>query len=378
MRIVIYGLTITSAWGNGHATTYRSLVKALARRGHQVCFVEKDVEWYRNNRDLPEPEFCTVRLYEDWATEEASLVSESADADAIVVGSYFPDAIAATNALLGCGHGPILFYDIDTPITLSQLRAHGRCEYLDSALIPHYAAYLSFTGGPALRELESRFKSPRAVAFYCSVDSDLYRPKPLTNAFRCDLSYLGTYAQDRQPKLMRLLNGAAELLPDRRMLVAGAMYPAKISWAPNVRRLTHVPPQDHSIFYSSCRFTLNLTRNDMVAAGYSPSVRLFEASACGAAILSDNWPGLDQFLTRGEEILLPTSAAQTAAILTDMSDAERLRLGRRARERILAEHTSLHRAEQFEAIISACTARPVAIRAKAPQRTADTPPAALA
>lgn len=378
MRIVIYGLTITSAWGNGHATTYRSLAKALARRGHRVHFVEKDVEWYRNNRDLPAPDFCTVRLYESWTNEEASLLRDSAEADVILVGSYFPDAIVATRALLTAGQGPLLFYDIDTPITLSNLRAHGRCEYLDAGLVQHYAAYLSFTGGPVLTELETRFHSPRAVAFYCSVDPDLYRPMPISNTFRCDLSYLGTYAQDRQPKLMRLLNGAAQLLPHCSMVVAGPMYPPDVSWAPNVRRRTHVSPPDHPSFYSSSRFTLNLTRNDMVAAGVSPSVRLFEASACGAAILSDDWPGLDQFLTPGEQILLPSSAIETAAILTDLTDTERRRLGLRARERILAEHTSQHRAEQFEAIVSACTTSSTSTAGKVPPRSAGTSPVALA
>lgn len=356
MKIVIYGLTITSAWGNGHATTYRSLVKALTRLGHRVRFVEKDVEWYRNNRDLPDPEFCSVRLYDDWSAEERSLVRESADADAVVIGSYFPDAIIATRALLEAGFGPLLFYDIDTPITMSRLRADGRCEYLEPELIPYYSAYLSFTGGPILQELEDKFGSPQAVPFYCSVDPAHYRSRPVQREYKCDLSYLGTYAADRQPKLMTHLNETARLLPESEFIVAGAMYPNDVEWSRNVRRITHVSPPEHPAFYSSSRFTLNLTRDDMVAAGYSPSVRLFEASACGAAILSDAWPGLSQFLTPGEEILLPKDARETADILTELSDAQRLRIGVRARERILAEHTSVHRAREFEKIVAHCTA----------------------
>jgi len=356
MKIVIYGLTITSAWGNGHATTYRSLVKALARLGHRVQFIEKDVEWYHNNRDLLEPEFCSVRLYEDWIAEERSLLREAADADAVIIGSYFPDAIVATRALLAAGHGPLLFYDIDTPITMSQLRAHGRCEYLEAELIPHYSVYLSFTGGPILQELEREFGSPQALPFYCSVDPAHYRPRTVQREYKCDLSYLGTYAADRQPKLMRLLNEPARLLPDSQFIIAGAKYPEDVTWARNVRRITHVSPPEHPTFYSSSRFTLNLTRNDMVAAGFSPSVRLFEASACGAAILSDDWPGLSQFLTPGEEILLPEDAQDVADILTDLTDAQRLRIGERARERILSEHTSVHRAREFEKIVAHCAA----------------------
>ena len=351
MKIVFFGLTITSAWGNGHATTYRSLLRALAKRGHTIHFVEQDVEWYRSNRDLPDPEFCTLHLYDTWALSSAALVSLCGDADAIVIGSYFSDAIITTEALLTNGFGPLLFYDIDTPITLTQLRTNGKTPYLEQKYIPQYDAYLSFTGGKALKELEQTFGARCALPLYCSVDSTFYQPKLPIPQFRCDLSYLGTYAADRQTKLSRLLKRPAELLPDKEFLVAGAMYPPEAVWTDNVRRLIHVYPASHPDFYSSSRFTLNLTRSDMVAAGYSPSVRLFEASACGAAILSDDWEGLESFLTPGEQILLPRSEHDVADILLHLSDAERLRIGSQARERILAEHTSDHRALQFENII---------------------------
>jgi spore maturation protein CgeB len=354
MKIVLYGLTVTSSWGNGHATTYRSLLKALHRRGHQISFVEKDVEWYRSNRDLPEPQFCSVHLYDEWNKRSSSLLALSRDADVIVVGSYFADAIAVTTSLLEQASCPVIFYDIDTPITLSELRRRGSTEYLDSALIPHYDAYLSFTGGPALRELERHFGARRALAFFCSVDPDLYRPTPIRAEFSSDLSYLGTYAADRQPKLVSLLDGAAALLPQGRFIVAGPQYPANTQWRTNVMRIVHIPPPDHPAFYSSGKFTLNLTRDDMVVAGYSPSVRLFEASACGTAILSDRWDGLEDFLTPGEEVLLPNDAAEVAAILKYTTDADRKRIGQRARDRILAEHTADHRAAEFEQIVSDC------------------------
>ncbi|RXH54011.1 CgeB family protein [Granulicella sibirica] len=354
MRIVVYGLTVTSSWGNGHATTYRSLLKALTRRGHQIVFVEKDVEWYRSNRDLPRPAFCTVELYDDWAAEETRLVRLSLDADAVIVGSYFHDAIAASQALFAQVRCPVLFYDIDTPITLNRLRENGGTEYLDGRQIPAYSAYLSFTSGPALQEIEQRFGARRAVAFFCSVDPEIYHPTAIQAEFQCALSYLGTYAGDRQGKLMELLNHAAGMLPAERFVVAGPQYPDTLSWNANVERIIHLPPPDHPAFYSSSRFTLNLTRSDMVAAGYSPSVRLFEASACGAAILSDSWPGLTEFLTPGEEVLLPANGEEVARMVTGISEEERTRMGARARERVLAAHTSEHRAIEFERIVSEC------------------------
>ena len=357
MKLVVYGLTVTSSWGNGHATTYRSLFKAMARRGHQIHFVERDVEWYRSNRDMPQPPFCTVHLYDDWGDSAATLLDLSKDADAVVVGSYFPDAIAATRSLLQLTRAPLLFYDIDTPITMAHLRSSGATAYLEAALIPQYSAYLSFTGGPALRELEQRFGAQRAIAFYCSVDPEIYHPTAARPEFCCDLSYLGTYAADRQPKLMYLLNDAAAAAPAQKFIVAGPQYPPDISWSANVGRIIHLSPPEHPFFYSSSRFTLNLTRDDMVAAGSSPSVRLFEASACGAAILSDSWPGLEDFLTPGQEILLPRNTREVLEILRDLGDDERTRMGAHARERILSEHTSAHRAEQFETIVAACSRR---------------------
>ncbi len=355
MKIAIYGLTITSSWGNGHATTFRSLCKALHRRGHQIDFIEKDVEWYRSNRDLPEPPFCTVHLYTDWAAESPTLLNLSADADVVVIGSYFPDAIHLAHLLLDRSRQLVFFYDIDTPITMVQLRTNGATEYLEASLIPHFAAYLSFTGGPTLHELETRFGARHAQAFYCSVDPDMYQPTHPRREFSADLSYLGTYAPDRQANLLRFLNEPAHLQPDMHFLVAGPQYPDTTVWAANVRRIIHIAPPDHPAFYSSARFTLNLTRSDMIAAGWSPSVRLFEASACGAAIISDAWPGLDEFFTPGEQILLPATPAETARLLRDLTDSDRAAIGARARERILDEHTSSHRAEQFESIVSAAS-----------------------
>lgn len=354
MKIVIFGLAITSSWGNGHATTYRSLCKALARRGHRIEFVEKDREWYRGNRDMPHPEFCTVHLYENWWSSRRRLLELTRGADAVVVGSYFSDAIALTRELLDVGCGPLIFYDIDTPVTVAKLRSEGATGYLDSELIPFYSAYLSFAGGPLLREIEDRFESPEAVAFYCSVDPDLHRPTPANERYRCELSYLGTYAADRQPALMQLLNEPAGEMPESKFIVAGPMYPKAIPWKKNVKRINHLSPSEHPSFYCSSRFTLNLTRSDMVLSGYAPSVRLFEAAACGGAILSDWWEGLDQFLTPQRELLLVRDSRDVTDILQSTTDAERERIGRAARERILGHHTSQHRAMQFEEIVARC------------------------
>jgi spore maturation protein CgeB len=350
MKIVVFGLSITSAWGNGHATTFRALFEALHRRGHDITFYEKDVEWYASNRDLPEPPYCKLRLYEDWTEIVAEARRELADADVGLVGSYFPDGIRAIDELLDSRADVKAFYDIDTPITVAALRQNGKAEYLDARQVSGFDVYFSFTGGPMLQEIKSRFGARAAVPLYCSFDPREYRRFGVNKRFACDLSYMGTYAPDRQAKLEELLVRPAEQLPKMKFIVAGPQYPKQIHWPKNVRRIVHLNPRWHARFYSSARLTLNVTRREMVIAGYSPSVRLFEAAACGATIVSDNWPGLDSFFTAGPQILLPTDATDVIRYLT-LSDAELHRIGEAAQQRVIAEHTSQVRAAEFEAAV---------------------------
>jgi spore maturation protein CgeB len=347
MKIVIFGLSITSSWGNGHATTFRALARALHARGHSIVFFERDVEWYASNRDMPEPTFCKVVLYDRWADILAQVRQQLGDCDVAMVGSYFPDGVAAIAEVFDSAAPVKTFYDIDTPITVAKLRT-GDAEYLRRTEIPGFDVYFSFTGGPMLRELETDFGAKKAVPLYCSFDPEKYCFAPVRQEFACDFSYMGTYAPDRQQKIDSLFCEPARRLPDRVFLLAGPQYPESTRWPHNVRRIVHVDPQSHASFYSSSRLTLNVTRDEMVRAGYSPSVRLFEAAACGTAIVSDNWPGLDSFLKPGKEILLPRSVNDVVSFVRDMSEDEIRRIGRNAQERVLAEHTSEQRAIEFE------------------------------
>jgi spore maturation protein CgeB len=348
LKIVIFGLSITSSWGNGHATTYRALVRALHARGHRVVFFEKNVEWYASNRDLPSPGFCELKLYADWKEILPSVRRELASADVAVVGSYFPDGIAAMEEMLESKTPVRTFYDIDTPITVASLRECGAAEYVRADQLPALDVYFSFTGGPMLAELENRFGVRRAAPLYCSFDPEQYRVYPLSARFQCAMSYMGTYAPDRQPKLEHFLFEAARALPEEQFIVAGPQYPGDVRWPHNVRQIVHLNPRWHPHLYSSSRLTLNVTRRDMVMAGYSPSVRLFEAAACGAAIVSDNWPGLDSFLEPGREILLPVSTVEIVGYLRDFGDSELRAIGSAAQARVMAAHTSVQRAAEFE------------------------------
>jgi spore maturation protein CgeB len=351
LRIVVCGLSLTSSWGNGHATTYRALLRELTRRGHDVLFLERDAPWYQENRDLAECDFCDLQLYSSIRELKALFTGEVRRADVVIVGSYVPEGVAVGNWAVHNSGGIAAFYDIDTPVTLSDLKA-GKCEYLSRDLVPKYDLYLSFTGGPTLRHIEQDLGSPLARLLACSVDPNLYYQEA-NCPIKWDLGYLGTYSTDRQPKLKSFLIDAALRFPDRRFTVAGSLYPDAIEWPSNVMRVNHIPPAEHRSFYNRQKFTLNLTRQDMVAAGYSPSVRLFEAAACGTAIISDYWPGLEEFFQPGKEILLATDTEDCCKIITAFSEDERRLLGERAQRRVLSAHTSTHRALELELYIRA-------------------------
>jgi spore maturation protein CgeB len=345
LDIVILGLSITSSWGNGHATTYRGLVRELSARGHRVLFLERDVPWYADNRDLPEPPYGRTVLYSGLEELKDRFAKDVRSADLVIVGSYVPEGVEVGQWVTGTARGATAFYDIDTPVTLAKL-SRGDHEYLTPELIPCYGCYLSFTGGPTLKRLERHYGSPMARPLYCSFDPELYHPDEVEPKW--DLGYMGTYSDDRQPTVDRLLLQPARHWTNGRFVVAGPQYPKNIRWPKNVKRYQHLEPAKHRAFYNAQRFTLNVTRSDMIAAGWSPSVRLFEAAACGTPILSDSWPGLESFFRIGEEILTVRNACDVLQYLRDVPERERQALGQRARNRVLREHTAAHRAAELE------------------------------
>jgi spore maturation protein CgeB len=349
-EIIFIGLSITSSWGNGHATTYRSLLRGLHRRGHRVMFLERDQPWYASNRDAPILPYCQSRLYSDLDELRARYTPRIRAAAAVIVGSYVHEGREVCDWVLERAGGVKAFYDIDTPVTLARLQTDS-CEYLRASHVPQFDVMLSFTGGPTLRRLEDEFGARCARPLYCSVDVDQHRPAASKKDL--ELGYLGTYSDDRQPALEQLLNEPARRLPKQRFAVVGAQYPKNLVWPKNVQRVDHMAPDQHALFYSRQRFTLNLTRADMRKAGYSPSVRLFEAAACGTPIISDHWLGLSEVLEPGKEILIAQNADDVTRYLQGLSDAETTSIANAARERVCAEHSSAHRAAELENYLTA-------------------------
>lgn len=353
MKIVIFGLTISSSWGNGHATLWRGLCRALIRRGHEIVFFEKDVPYYAAHRDLREMPGMRLELYSDWRDAAALAKRELRDADVGMVTSYCPDAVPACRLVLDTPIQIRAYYDLDTPVTLDKYYRGESVDYIPPEGLAGFDLVLSFTGGRALEETKKCFHAKRVLPLYGSVDPEVHRPAPRERRFVCDLSYLGTYAKDRQNLLENLFLQPAVHLPSRTFHLAGAMYPADFPWQKNIFYIQHLAPPEHSSFYCSSRLTLNITREAMARFGYCPSGRLFEAAACGAPILSDEWEGLDSFFTPGREILIAGTVDPTGDAIQAIKqgDEELLRIGRAARERALTCHTSDKRAEELETIL---------------------------
>ncbi len=347
MKIVVFGLTISSSWGNGHATLWRGLAGALARRGHRVVFFERDAPYYAQNRDLAAIPGGDLVLYPDWEGVRARAERETADADVAMVTSYCPDGLAATDLVLDAARATRVFYDLDTPVTLARLGRGEATGYIGPRGLADFDLVLSYTGGAALKELASRLGARRVAPLYGHVDPAVHRPAPAEARFRADLSYLGTYAADRQAALETLFVEPARRRPERRFLIGGAQYPADFPWTANIHFVRHLPPPEHPAFFSSGRLTLNVTREAMAAMGWCPSGRLFEAASCGVPILSDTWEGLDAFFEPDAEILI-AATTDDATDAIDLGDDELRRIATAARERVLAEHTSDRRVRDFE------------------------------
>jgi spore maturation protein CgeB len=351
MKLVIFGLTISSSWGNGHATLWRALCNALAAQGHQVKFFERDVSYYSNHRDLVPPRNYQLSLYPDWDNVRPEAEAAVRDADAAIVTSYCQDAQAASDLILSSAAIKV-FYDLDTAITLDKFRSQGAVSYVPREGLGGFDLVLSYVGGRALDDLKQLFGAAKTAPLYGSVDPEMYKPVPRSQHYESDLSYLGTYADDRQQILNELFLQPAHRLPGKKFLLGGAQYPDDFPWNDNVWFVRHVPPPEHPAFYCSSRMTLNVTRGAMAEVGYCPSGRLFEAAACGTPIVSDLWPGLDQFFEPGRELLVARSSDDVVEAMA-RNPEELERVGQAARERVLHEHTADHRSQELLELLEA-------------------------
>jgi spore maturation protein CgeB len=359
LKITIFGLTLSSSWGNGHATPYRAILRALKRMRHDVTFYEKDVPYYAKRRDLADPDYCKLVLYSDWEQIQSGALRDARTSDVVINASYCPRGIEICDEVLDVD-GPLhVFYDLDTPITLQSLNDSG-VEYIRADQIPQFDLYLSFTGGSILQELESSWGARIAEPLYGCVDPEVHKRVPEREDFKSLMSYMGTYSADREQRVRELFFQAAQRRREQTFVLAGSMYPDH-QWPSNLKWFEHLSPADHPALYSSSRFTLNVTREGMSRAGFCPSGRFFEAAACGTPVISDWFTGLDTFFNPGHEILVVNNTDDVLDAL-DSSEDEVRKIATRARERTLAEHTGDFRARQLLSYFEKARAKDVQVR----------------
>jgi spore maturation protein CgeB len=358
MKLVIFGLSVSSSWGNGHAVLWRALIRSLGRLGHCTAFFERDAPYYAANRDLTELDGGQLVLYRDWDEITTEARRQVADADAAIVTSYCPDALAATDLVLD-SRALRVFYDLDSPVTLARLGSGEPVAYLGAHGLAGFDLVLSYAGGGALTQLRERLGARRIAPLYGCVDLERYQPAQPPDGRRAALSYLGTYAEDRQAVLTRLFLEPARQCPDWQFIIGGALYPTNFPWNSNILFWRHVAPSEHPRFYAAARSTLNITRAAMAACGWCPSGRLFEAAACAAPILSDWWDGLDEFFAPGSEIAIVRTTEEVVGAL-ELSDRELATIGAAARERALAGHSSDRRALELVRLLETADAEPAA------------------
>ena len=357
MHLVIFGLTISSSWGNGHPTLWRGLVRAMVGRGHTVTFYERDVPYYANARDpWPLPEGAALLLYGFFDEIRERARRDADHADLALCTSFCPDGPAAARLILDSHAAIKAFYDMDTPVTLDALLGGERAAYLPAEGLGEFDLVLSYTGGRALTELQARLGARSVAPLYGWVDPAAHFPVAPVEKFRGELSYLGTYAADRQRALENLFLEPARRMPEARFQLAGALYPEGYAWPQNVAYARHLEPRLHPAFLCSSRATLNITRGVMAKFGHCPSGRLFEAAACGTPILSDGWNGLEHFFVPGRELLRVDSADDVLAALS-LTDAELRRVAAAARSKVLERHTAERRVEELEGLCERIFAR---------------------
>lgn len=351
MKLVIFGLTISSSWGNGHATIWRGLCKGLAKRGHEIVFFEKDVPYYASHRDFIEFSGMKLIIYQNWEGIRELAAAQVENADVGIITSYCPDAQNAANLVINQKSLIKTFYDLDAPVTLQELEKGHQVPYIPNNGLSEFDIVLSYTGGNSIEKIKQKLGAKRLIPIYGCADPDCHRPVEQNNEYASLFSYLGTYSSDRQALLNMLFIEASKRLPEAKFILGGSLYPSDFPWTKNIWFMRHVPVFKHPVFYSSSKFTLNITRKAMADSGFCPSGRIFEAAACGVPIISDYWEGLETFFEPGSEILLANSTDEVIKHLC-MPETKRMELAQMARRRILQEHTADHRVLHLEQAFS--------------------------
>lgn len=355
MRISFYGSSLVSAYWNGAATYYRGIIKALARRGHEVTFYEPEIYDRHLHRDIPDPEWAKVVIYEGHS--EAALLralEDGRDADVVVKASgvgAFDDLLEKCVIQMRKPGHTVIFWDVDAPATLDRVMNDPSDPF--AFLIPQYDLILTYGGGPPVVGAYESLGARRCVPIYNALDPETHFPAEPDERFVADLGFLGNRLPDREARVDEFFVLPAARSPQRRFLLGGNGWQDK-QLPSNVRYAGHVYTAEHNSFNCTPLAVLNIARDSMARYGFSPATRVFEAAGAGACIITDEWEGIETFLEPGSEILVAQDGHEVEAHLAELTPERSAAIGKAALARVLSEHTYAHRALEFEALFEAC------------------------
>jgi spore maturation protein CgeB len=351
MQIAFFGSSLVSAYWNGAATYYRGIIRALYDRGHRVTFYEPDAWQRQQHRDIADPEWAQVVVYDNDRDAVLRAVSKAAGADLIVKASgvgVFDELLEEAVLDLRTSTNIIGFWDVDAPATLDRL-FHNPADPLIE-LIPRYDVVLTYGGGDPVENAYRALGSRQCVPVYNALDPRTHFPVPPDKRFRADLAFLGNRLPDREARVEEFFLEPASRLPELVFLLGGSGWGDKAR-SSNIRYLDHVYTADHNALNCSSRVVLNVTRESMARYGFSPATRVFEAAGAAACLVTDAWEGVDRFFEPSSEILVATTGNDVVEYLGSVTIADARKIGEAAYRRVLAEHTYDRRAEQIDALL---------------------------
>jgi spore maturation protein CgeB len=353
LNIAFYGSSLVSAYWNGAATYYRGIIKELNRLGHHITFYEPDAYERQQHRDIPDPEWAKVVVYDNKEESALEVLSEAANADIVIKASgvgVFDELLEAQVLKLRRDNQLVIFWDVDAPATLERMGNNPNDPF--RALVPQYDMILTYGGGQPVIDAYAAFGAKQCIPIYNALDPETHFPVEESERFACDLAFLGNRLPDREARVEEFFLKAAANLPEATFKIGGSGWGDKDMPA-NVEYIGHVYTKDHNAFNCTPKAVLNISRDSMAKMGFSPATRVFEAAGAGACIITDYWLGIDHFFEPGKEILVAGSGAEVADVLSKLSAEEASAIGEAAKRRVLMHHTYAHRAKEADQIFKA-------------------------
>jgi spore maturation protein CgeB len=346
-KIAFFGSSLVSTYWNGAATYYRGILEILHDYGYSITFYEPDILNRQANRDIEDPHYCSVVVYQPEDQALKSCLLEALEADIIIKASgvgIFDEQIESFILKKRSAHQQIFFWDVDAPATLEGLIRNSDNYFLD--LVPEFDHILTYGGGKRVQDTYSRFGARRVTPIYNAYSPDTHFTVDKNPTYEADLAFLGNRLPDREHRVDEFFFRVAEALPSRKFILGGSGWEDK-PMPPNVTYIGHVSSNDHNAFNCSPLAILNISRESMAEYGYSPATRIFEAAGAGSCIITDGWMGVSFFFEPEAEILVVANRDQLVQTLSALDQKKANDVGRAAQRKASETHTYQHRAEQL-------------------------------